>query len=145
MQYNNTYQWGLCFLSNICLNLEIQLSVQQQCCQASEWRSGSSSDVLTAHIINTSLGIHGLESLIRLRISLKTARKGDIPIPPATKIRFSYLKKRMANNHSVNQYMHVSFSNKTEYFNIKYFQIQINALTSSGTVTRARKVLLQMH
>ena len=40
-------------------------------------------------------GKQGFPSLVRWRMSLKIARNGEIPMPPATKIRFSYLKNQM--------------------------------------------------
>ena len=55
-------------------------------------RRGISSDFLTAHTINIFLGRQGFPSLTEWRMSLKMARKGEIPMPPATKIRFSYLQ-----------------------------------------------------
>jgi hypothetical protein len=57
-------------------------------------RSGSSSDFLIAQTIKTFLGRQGFPSLTRWRISLNIARKGESPIPPATNIRFSYLKEQ---------------------------------------------------
>ena len=40
-------------------------------------------------------GKQGFPSLVRWRMSLKIARNGEIPAPPATKIRFSYLENQM--------------------------------------------------
>jgi hypothetical protein len=37
------------------------------------------------------LGMHCLPSSILWIMSLKIAKNGDIPIPPATRMRFSYL------------------------------------------------------
>lgn len=54
-------------------------------------RRDSSSEFLIAHITKTLLGKQALPSLLRCRISLKMAKNGVIPIPPATKTRFSYL------------------------------------------------------
>lgn len=52
----------------------------------------SSFDFLTAQTINTFFGKQGLLSFIRLMISLNMAKNGEIPMPPATRIRFSYLE-----------------------------------------------------
>lgn len=65
-------------------------------------RRESSSDFLIAQTINIFLGIQGFPSLIRRRTSLKTARNGEIPMPPATKIRFSYLSEHKILNQSLN-------------------------------------------
>ena len=54
-------------------------------------RRGSSSEVLIAQTTKIFFGKHVFPSLMRWRTSLKMARKGEIPIPPATKIKFSYL------------------------------------------------------
>lgn len=56
-------------------------------------RRGISFDFFTAQTIKTFLGKQGLPSLTRWRISLKIAKKGEIPIPPATRMRFSYLRE----------------------------------------------------
>jgi hypothetical protein len=57
-------------------------------------RRGISFDLFTAQTINKFRGRQGFLSLIRCRMSLKIARNGEIPIPPATKIRFSYLGRK---------------------------------------------------
>jgi len=54
-------------------------------------RRESSSEFLMAQTTKTLLGKQAFPSLLRCRISLKMAKKGVIPIPPATKTRFSYL------------------------------------------------------
>ena len=55
-------------------------------------RRGSSDEFLIAQTTKIFFGKHGFPSLIRWRMSLKMARNGEIPIPPATNIRFSYLQ-----------------------------------------------------
>lgn len=57
-------------------------------------RRESSSDFLIAHITNTLFGKQAIPSLFRCRISLNMAKKGEIPIPPAIKTRFSYLQSK---------------------------------------------------
>ena len=37
----------------------------------------------------------GFHSLVRWRMSFKIAKNGEIPMLPATKIRFSYLENQM--------------------------------------------------
>ena len=49
-------------------------------------------DLFTAQTINMFRGRQGFPSFIRWKMSLKIARNGEIPMPPATKIRFSYLE-----------------------------------------------------
>jgi hypothetical protein len=51
----------------------------------------SSFDPFTAQTSKTCLGRQGFFSLERLIISLKIAKNGEIPLPPATNISFSYL------------------------------------------------------
>lgn len=53
----------------------------------------SSFDVFTAQTSKTFLGKSDFLSLVRWRISLKIAKNGEIPLPPATNISFSYLKE----------------------------------------------------
>lgn len=65
-------------------------------------RSGSSFDFFTAQTIKIFLGRQGFPSLTRWRISLNIARKGESPIPPATNIRFSYLREQ--NEHITSVY-----------------------------------------
>ena len=60
-----------------------------------EERRGSSFDLFTAQTIKMFRGKQGFPSLVRWRMSLKIAKNGEIPTPPATKIRFSYLKNQM--------------------------------------------------
>lgn len=56
---------------------------------------GSSSDFLMAQMRRTLLGRHGFPSLTRWRTSLKMAKNGETPIPPATRMRFSYLPEKI--------------------------------------------------
>ena len=58
-------------------------------------RRGSSFDLFTAQTIKMFRGKQGFPSLVRWRMSLKIAKNGEIPTPPATKIRFSYLENQM--------------------------------------------------
>ena len=58
-------------------------------------RRGSSFDLFTAQTIKIFRGKQGFLSRVRWRMSLKIARNGEIPMPPATKIRFSYLENQM--------------------------------------------------
>ena len=58
-------------------------------------RRGSSFDLFTAQTIKMFRGKQGFPSLVRWRMSLKIARNGEIPMPPATKIRFSYLENQI--------------------------------------------------
>jgi len=55
----------------------------------------SSSEFLMAHTTKTLPGKQSFPSLLRCRISLKMAKKGVIPIPPATNTRFSYLHSQI--------------------------------------------------
>ena len=52
-------------------------------------------DFFTAQTINMFRVRQGFPSFIRWKMSLKIARNGEIPMPPATKIRFSYLENKM--------------------------------------------------
>lgn len=54
-------------------------------------RRESSLDFLTAQMMSTFFGTQGLPSLIRRQMSLMIAKNGEMPMPPATRIRFSYL------------------------------------------------------
>ena len=58
-------------------------------------RRGSSSDLCTAQTIKMFQGKQGFHSLVQWRMSLKIAWNGEIPMPLATKIRFSYLENQM--------------------------------------------------
>jgi hypothetical protein len=58
-------------------------------------RRESSFDVFTAQTSKMFRGRQGFPSLTRWRMSLKIARNGEIPMPPATKIRCSYLQNKM--------------------------------------------------
>jgi len=53
-------------------------------------------DFLTDQRTSTFLGMHCLPSSILWIMSLKIAKNGDIPMPPATKMRFSYLNTYQA-------------------------------------------------
>lgn len=56
-------------------------------------RRENSFDFLTAQTTKMFFGKQRFPSLIRWMMSLNMAKKGDIPMPPATRIRFSYLNK----------------------------------------------------
>lgn len=58
-------------------------------------RRESSSEFLIAQITKTFFGRQAFPSLFLCRISLKMAKNGEIPIPPATKTRFSYLQSKI--------------------------------------------------
>lgn len=62
-------------------------------CASTAERSESSLDFFTDHSTSTFLGMHGLPSSILWIMSLRIARNGDMPMPPATRMRFSYLNK----------------------------------------------------
>lgn len=57
-------------------------------------RRESSSEFLIAQITKTFFGRQAFPSLFLCRISLMMAKNGEIPIPPATKTRFSYLQPK---------------------------------------------------
>ena len=58
-------------------------------------RRGSSFDFCTTQTIKMFQDKQGFHSLVRWRMSFKIAKNGEIPMPPATKIRFSYLDNQM--------------------------------------------------
>ena len=60
-------------------------------CASTADKRESSLDFFTDHRTSTFLGMHCLPSSILWIMSLKIAKNGDIPIPPATRMRFSYL------------------------------------------------------
>jgi hypothetical protein len=60
-------------------------------CASTADKRESSLDFLTDHNTSTFLGMHCLPSSILWIMSLRIAKNGDIPMPPATRMRFSYL------------------------------------------------------